>query len=362
MSQFIKYALGICIVAAFVLAGMFGTEALVSQDGDSSGQDSAERQPTRVAVALPQMRSVEDAVSAVGTLRPVRGVEIVPNVAGRVTEVAVTSGQMVAQGDLLIQIDDRAAQADLAEAEATLNEARQEYDRYRQLDDSNATADARLEEARGAFRRAEAARSRALADLEDRAITAPFAGALGVIDTEPGAFLDSNETVTRLSDLSVVEVSAFLPERYYERVASGQTLKITTPAYPEDTFEGRVTVRVPEIDLGTRSFEIRAEIDNADNRLVGGMFANARLVLDTYESIAIPDDAIISQGLTTYVYVIDDGAATRTEIEVGASLGALTEVQDGLDIEARVVVAGWDQLTAGAPVEIDEGFTSEGLE
>ncbi len=362
MGRLLKFTLGVCVIAAFVAAGVFGTEALIVRDDGASAGQSQERQPTRVGVASPEIRTIADDILAVGTLRPVRAVQIVPNVAGRVAELPVISGQEVSEGNLLIQLDDRAARAALAEAEATLSEAEQEYRRYQRLEDSNAAAQARLEEARGAFRRAEAATMGAQAALEDRAITAPFAGTLGVIDIEPGAFLSGSEFVTRLADLSKVEVSVSLPERYFERVKPGQTLQITTPAYPDDIFEGLVTLRVTEIDLGTRSFEIRAEIDNADGRLVGGMFANSRLVVDTYEGIAIPDDALISEGLATYVYTVADGTAARTEVEVGVSLGALTEVRSGLDMKARIVVAGWDQLTDGAPVEIDEDFTQEGLE
>ncbi len=328
--------------------------------GGSHEGDGGAGQATPVDVTRPETRQIEDAVTAVGTLLPVRSVALVPDAPGRVTAVPVSSGQRVEAGALLIQLDDRAARAALADAEATLSEARQELARVEQLAGSNVAADARLEAARATFGRAEAAAMMAQANLEDRAITAPFAGKLGVIDTEPGTFLDGSTPITRLLDLSTVEVAVSLPERYFERVMPGQTLMVTTPAYPGDTFEGEVTVRAPEIDLGSRSFALRAKIDNADGRLLGGMFANSSLVLGTYEGLAIPDDAIISEGLSSYVFTVRDGTATRTEIEVGTSLGALTEVRDGLDPDDLVVVAGWDQLSDGAPVEVVETISSPG--
>ncbi len=362
MSRVLKIVIGLCIVIACAAAGLYGTGTLLSGEESGTGREGSAQQATRVGVTSPEMRSIEDAVSAVGTLMPVRSVALVPNAPGRVTEVPVSSGEDVAEGELLIQLDDRAERAALSDAEATLSEAQQEFNRVEELAQSNAAAEARLEEARATLSRAEAAAMTARAQLEDKAIIAPFAGTLGLIDIEPGAFLDGSEAVTSLSDLSVVEVDVSLPERYFERVTPDQTLFVTTPAYPGETFQGPVTVRAPEIDLGSRSFNIRAEIDNADRRLVGGMFANSRLVLDTYEGLAIPDDAIISEGLTTYVYTIEDGSASRTEIQTCASLGDLTEVSDGLEAGDRVVVAGWDQLTDGAPVEIDEEIASEGLE
>ena len=92
------------------------------------------------------------------------------------------------------------------------------------------------------------------------------------------------------------------------------------------------------------------------------MFASTRLVLDTYEAIAIPDDAIISEGLSTYVYTVQDDTANRTSVETGQSLDDLTEITDGLSIDDRVVVAGWDQLSDGAPVDIGEEIAVEDTE
>jgi len=91
----------------------------------------------------------------------------------------------------------------------------------------------------------------------------------------------------------------------------------------------------------------------------GGMFAYARLLLETYDGIAIPDAAIISEGLESYVYTVADGVSTRTDISPGRSLGELTEVREGLRLGDRVVAAGWDQLSDGAEVTITGRGASE---
>jgi membrane fusion protein (multidrug efflux system) len=357
-----KIVIGCCTIAACAVAGIYGTEAILSRGADAAAEARERPSAMPVAVAKPEASRIDEEVSAVGTLRAARAIDVVPNVAGRVVEIAVGSGERVEGNQLLIQLDDRAERAAVADAEATLRETRREYERFQRLEESNSAAPARLEEARAAFLRAEAALMRAEAALTDRAITAPFAGTLGLMDLDEGAFLNAGTPVTRLSDLSRVEVTTTLPERYYERVWPGQTLEITTPAYPGETFEARVTLRAPEIDRATRSFEIRAEIDNADRRLVGGMFASTRLTLDRYEGIAIPDDAVISEGLATYVFTVNDGIAARTEVELGRSLGPLTEVREGLAPEDRVVVAGWDNLTDGASVEVREDVPEDALQ
>ena len=107
-----------------------------------------------------------------------------PALAAAASELAIDGGQDGGEIDTVVcDVSDR--DSVFAAAEATLAETEQEYRRFQQLEDSNAAAEAQLEEARGAFRRAEAAIMMARADLEDRSVTAPFSGTLGVIDTEP---------------------------------------------------------------------------------------------------------------------------------------------------------------------------------
>lgn len=355
----------ICLLALCVVGGLWGTQQLVSQS--ASGAERQGPSAVRVDLAAPEERRIEDRIGGVGTLIPVRSVELVPAAAGRVTEVMVSSGADVEQGEVLVRLDDRAARASLADAEATYAQAEDEFRRVEELADSNTAAEARLQEARAAYRRAEAAMMSARADLEDRTLVAPFDGVLGLIDIETGTFLSEGMVVTRLSDITSMELTVSLPERYFDQIAVGQTVTVTTPAYPEARFEGEVTVRAPEVNLNTRSFDPRAEVDNPEGRLVGGMFADAEIILDTYQGLAIPHDAIISEGLSSYVYTVADGKAARTEIEPGQSLGAVTEVRDGLDMQDRVVVAGWDNLSDGAAVEVaerpaqdDEGEASGG--
>lgn len=212
------------------------------------------------------------------------------------------------------------------------------------------------------FNRAESEVARAEAALADHRITAPFDGTLGLIDLDPGAWLTPETPLTRLSDLSVVEVEIALPERYYDRVEPGQTISLTVPAYPDATFEGAVTVRDSAISPASRSFDIRAEIDNAERRLTGGMFARTQLVFGTGDALTLPDDAIISEGETTFVYIVEDGQAVRREVSLGGSAGERTVVTEGIGADDRIVVTGWSNLRDGAPVDVADNVAREALQ
>ncbi|SFQ40349.1 membrane fusion protein, multidrug efflux system [Roseivivax halotolerans] len=363
MKRLFKIIGGLCVAGLCAAAGIFGTEYfLSSQSSASQSSQQGGQSATPVGVAQPERRELETAVSAVGTIMPLRDVELTPAAAGRVTEVAAGSGAQLQEGELVLQLDDRAQQAAVSSAEATFDEASQNLARVEELAEANTAAERQLEQARATFARAEGELMSARAALEDRRITAPFSGTLGLMDVDEGAYLSTSSVVARLSDLSVVQVDISLPERYFERVAPGQMIEATVPAYPDSVFEGEVVVRDSTVQPGSRSFDVRAEITNTDRRLVGGMFAETRLVFDTYEGLALPDDAIISEGSSTYVFTVADSTATRTDISLGGSVGSLTEVTDGIEENDQVVVAGWGNLRDGASVTISEDVPEEALE
>ena len=355
MSRVLKIAGILVVVAVCGAVGFWGTGELLSQEGDAEGESQGGGpRATRVTVAAPEMTTVEDSFAAVGTILPVRSIELRPLAQGRVVEIGVDSGEAVERGDLIFRLDDRAARAALADAEATLRETRAEFERIQELASEDVAAEARLETARGAYRRAQAAVDEATAVLEDRSLTAPFAGVVGIIDMDPGEYVDSATDVSTLDDLSSVQADFALPERYFERAEAGQKVRVTSAIYPGRTFEGEVSVKAPRIDAASRSFAARVRMDNADRLLASGMFVTAELIFQTYEAPTLPDDAIISEGDATYVYIVEDGTARRTEVSVAPAEGGRTEITEGLPDEARVVTTGWDTLSDGAPVEVAE--------
>lgn len=138
-------------------------------------------------------------------------------------------------------------------------------------------------------------------------------------------------------------------------------MDLATPVYPDRAFTGTVSVRGATIAPASRSFEVRARLDNPGRRLAGGMFVEAEIVFDRGQALTVPDDAIISEGETTFVYTVADGTARRTEIGVGESVGPRTEVTRGLREDDRVVLTGWDDLSDGAAVTVADDAPQEAL-
>jgi len=356
-----KFFVGAIVVAICAAAGVWGAQVLLSDDEASGNGQGGAPQAVRVTTATAERREIEDRAGAVGTIQPLRSVKLRPEATGRVTARPVRSGAKVEAGDLIVQLDPRAARAALAEAQATLDETRRDFRRFEELKDENVAAKARLDEARAAFDRAKANMTRAEVELEKRAIRAPFAGVLGIVDIDVGDYIDQGTIVGQLDDLSDVEAAFALPESYFSTVSPGLTVRARSAVYPDAVFEGEVSVRAPRISEDTRSFDVRARFDNAEQRLVGGMFVRLEIVFATFEAPEVPDEAIITEGRDSYVFKIENGTARRTPIEPGPSREGRTAIERGLKPGAEVVVSGWNALSDGADVEIlsDQGEAAQ---
>jgi len=233
----------------------------------------------------------------------------------------------------------------------------------RQLRETNAVSLASVEEAVARVAEAQARVERARRRLDDRVITAPFDGVVGLTAYDVGARVTEGEVLARLDDLSEVEVEFGLPETVFAQVARGQTVIARAAAFPDRRFEGKISEVDSRIDPVSRSFMTRALIPNPDRPLPAGMFLSLTLVLDEAERIVVPEEAIVFQAAQTYVFVAQDGTARRRAVETGQRRDGVIAVTSGLSAGDEVVVRGLQQVRDGAPLNVlarDRDATAEG--
>ena len=333
-----------------------------------SGADAAQGggggpRPATVELASAQTRVMQRTVEAVGTTRARRSVEIVPETEGRLVALDIAPGTPVTRGEVLARLDDAIQRADLTEAEAVLQEQSNTLDRLRQLRETNAVSLASVEEAVARVAEAQARVARARRRLDDRVITAPFDGLVGLTAYDVGARVTEGEVLARLDDLSEVEVEFGLPETVFAQVARGQTLIARAAAFPDRRFEGSISEVDSRIDPVSRSFVTRALIPNPDRALPAGMFLSLTLVLEEFERIVVPEEAIVFQAAETYVFVASEGTARRRAVETGQRRDGVIAVTSGLAVGDAVVVRGLGRMRDGVPINIldrDRDATAEG--
>lgn len=346
----VKAVLGLVVVLAAAAGGLYLTERLLaaSEPAATAGQGNAG--PLRVETITPEPVTFADAVTAVGTARARQAVDLLPDASGRISRIAFQPGDRVEAGAVLLELDDRAEQADLKAAEATLAEAEAAFDRQESLNRSGSASDAAYQTARAARLRAQAERDRALVALEDRSLRAPFAGVIGLTDLVEGQLIDTATPIATLDDLSVIEVDFSVPEILLPRLLQGQRVELISAAWPGRVFQGEISRIDSRVDAATRSLALRAEIPNDDRALAGGMFLQVRLVLDERQRPAIPENAVTVEGDRVLVMVADGNSAHEVEIDTGQQQDGLIEVVSGLAPSARVIVTNLHRVSDGAPI------------
>jgi RND family efflux transporter MFP subunit len=219
--------------------------------------------------------------------------EISAKIPGRVGEVFVDEGARVRRGQPLLSIEsdylkievDR-AQAALARATAAEGEARRDFERKEGLLAKGSVSQAVYDRTRATLDQAEATRAEAEAALAlakqrlaDAVMVSPIDGIVAERKTEVGERLGEATVAFVLVQMSPLKVRFRLPERYLAQVERGQVVRAWVDPYPDEVFEGKVTIVVRAVDPATRTFVVEAEIPNRDERLKPGLFARVELDL-----------------------------------------------------------------------------------
>lgn len=348
----LRILLGLLLLGGAAVGGFVFTQDMLAATPPSSGGGGRGGGPLVVETRPVETLVFAETVEAVGTTLARQSVTLRPSASGRVQEIAFSAGDMVTEGQVLLRLDDAAARAGLASAEATVAEAEAAYERQLQLEQRGSAAEATLQAARAAMLRAEAERDMAINTLDDRVLRAPFAGVVGLTDIAPGQLIDSSTELTTLDDLSVIEVAFSVPERFIARLARGQTVTLQSPAYPEDTFQATIRVIDTRVDQTTRSIALRAAVPNGDGRLTAGMFMRVSLVLGERVSPAVPERALTVAGAQTFVYVAENGVAKRVEISTGAQQATMIEISDNLLDGTPVIVTNLHRVGDGSDIEV----------
>jgi cobalt-zinc-cadmium efflux system membrane fusion protein len=279
-------------------------------------------------------------------------------VAGRVVKILTDVGRYVEKGEgiLLLDAPDYAqAVADNRKAEADKIRKQEALDRARLLYEAKGIArkDLELVEADSIQAEAEAKRARArLANLgaeSDAAsgqyvLRAPHAGMISERQVSAGSEVrpDAANPLFVITEPEHVWVEVDLPEQQMGKIKVGQSVQIQVDAYPDDEFSGKITVIEGALDPVTRRMQVRGEIDNPELKLKPEMYARVSPLGDAHDSLPrIPNTAIVTQGLYSYVFIEHSpGVLQRRKVVLGLQGHEESYVKSGLQIGERVVTVG----------------------
>jgi membrane fusion protein (multidrug efflux system) len=309
----------------------------------------------------------QDSFTAIGTVNAAQGVLVSPEIAGMVSEIDFDSGATVNKGDLLIRLDTASEEAQLRAAQAQVDLARLTAERNRKLILDKTVSQSDFDSAESLLKQSQANADAISAVIDKKTIRAPFSGHLGIRLVNLGQQLDVGKSIVSLQALTPVYVDFSLPQQDLSKLATGLKVNVTSDAYPGTNFTGELIAINPDLDINTRSVQLRAVFGNADQLLRPGMFVRAEVVLPVSQPVlVIPATAVLSAPYGDAVYLIMTAAdagltnlpptqlvAQQKFIRTGLSRGDFTIVESGLKPGDQVVSAGLFKLHNGDPISVN---------
>lgn len=354
--------------------------------GPSGGPRGRGGMAVPVTAVAATVEDVPILLDALGTVQAYNTITVVPQVAGRITEIAFTEGRDVTAGEVLVRLDARTYQASLdqavatkAQREAQLANARVDLQRYTQLVRSNGASQQTLDTQRAQVAQLEAqvqfdqaTIDHARAQLDDTVIRAPVDGRVGLRQVDVGNVVQGGAgggivTVTQIRPISVtftlpqqalpqvmaaiaagpVQVQARLPPPVIPR-AEGE------PAPPNPV--GALVTVDNQVDQATGTIRLKATFPNDDQRLWPGAFVNVRMQVALLRGVtAIPLVAVQRGPDGPYAFVVqENGRVQQRPLTLGVIEGTQAVVRRGLAPGEAVVTSGALRLTDGAAVQVAE--------
>lgn len=364
------------IFSLLAILTLLGIAACSQSNGQEPPQAKAPRRAVPVTAGMVEARSVPLTLSAIGNVQSAETVEVKSQVGGQLTAVHFTEGQDVKKGDPLFTLDDRAAAADLAEAEAKLdhdvtlmNKAKEDNRRYERLVAEHVISPEAYEEVStnlaalmSTIRADQAAVESARVALSYTVITSPISGRTGQLLAHAGNMIKANADTAMvvIQKIEPIQVGFSVPEEHLSeimgRMKSGAKLTVTAKPSGQNAAPaaGVLTFVDNAVDTKTGTIRLKATFDNADRRLWPGQFVEVTLTLGNQaQAVIVSSQAVQAGAQGSYVYVIkpDMTVESRT-VKIGRTVGDDSLIESGLAPGEQVVLDGQLRLGPGALVEI----------
>jgi multidrug efflux system membrane fusion protein len=342
----------------------------------ASAQGAATQAAARIPVTSFEVKKTDFPVHAygLGVVSPFKTVTVKSRVDGQIIKVSFKQGQMVKEGDPLVEIDQRPYTAALEQAVAKKAQdvaslkndqlnleryqklAKQQFETEQNLDTQQALVDQLTAQVKGD----QAAIDNAQTNLDYTSIKAPISGRMGFRLVDPGNIVHAADTtgIVTIAQLQPIAVQFTEPEEQLQAIAKAYEagdvpVEALTSDGTKTLSQGKLAIMDNSVSQATGTISLKARFDNKDNALWPGLSVTTRMLIDTVKQvIVVPQDGVQHGPSGLFAYVIgSNGKVGVRPIKVSQSGDAKAVVSDGLNVGDKIVVAGQSRLFDGAMVD-----------
>lgn len=320
-----------------------------------AGKDANAVEPIPVKVQKLEKEDIARTLDYTANLQADEQVYYAPAATGRISKIYVEVGDRIKKGQLLVDMD----RTQLQQAEVQLKNLETEYNRAKMLNETQSISKQAYD---AAVTQYEVAKSNVDFLKENTQMLAPFDGVVtgkyfenGEVYTGAAFGGASKPSIIAIEKINPLKAYVNLSEQYFLLVKKGTKVDLKSSLYPDQVFEGTVSIVYPTIDPASRTFTVEVQIPNKDEMLRPGMYGTINFAIGTTETVAAPAIAVLKlQGSNDrYVFLNKDGVAKRVSVVLGKRFEDQVElISNDIKEGDELIVVGQGRLVDGSPLNI----------
>lgn len=285
-----------------------------------------------------------------GNFKPYREMDFASENPGRVVDILVKEGSRVAPGQTLAVIDAGLLSIDLGNAQAALENALRDQERFENAFKTGGVTQQQLDQVRLSVKNAQAMVDQASIRTDDANVRASIGGIINQKYVETGAYVNPGTPLFEIVDISRLKLIVNVNEYQVIQLKVGDEVRVTASVYPDREFKGRITFIGHKADSAL-NFPVEIEVRNPNNELKAGMYGTAYFDFgEGAPAIVIPRNAFAGSVGSNEIFVVKDGSAFKREVKTGRVIGEEVEIIEGLEEGEKIVTSGQINLTEGRKV------------
>ena len=273
---------------------------------------------------------------------------------GTLQQIKVKEGEKVRKGQMLARVDAPTLENTLRTAQATLDQAQDAYERLKKVHDNGSLPEIKWKEMEANLEKAQSAYDLAFAMVQDNILTAPFSGTVTNVNAQVGENIAPLRPVMRIISTEGIVVKITVPENEIAKINVGDDADIIIPALNNRRYSGIVTEKSMTASLLTHSYPVKVTVNQPDKDLCPGMISKVVLHAEVGKGIVIPANAVLINKDGKFVWVVEDGRATRRFITLAGYSGNGVIINDGLMTGDLVIVEGYQKVSEGMKVRHEQ--------
>jgi len=342
------YALIIIVLGGFITYRVISNKSKNEESKKFGDKD----RPTTVTGIVIKTSTFDNNLSLSGSIEANEQIEIHSEVSGIVEGIYFTEGSYVKKGQVLFKVNDIELRAQLRQAQTKEGLAGENERRAKLLLQKEAISQEEFDVANADFASMKAQTQLIKAQIAKTSVKAPFSGKIGLRSISPGTYITPAILVAKLVNTGKLKITFSIPEKYASQVKSGSVIDFTVSG-SDKVYKATIYAIEPEVEVATRTLQIRAIADNMDGKLFPGTFADIKMPLNIIkDAIVIPTEAIVPVQDGKKVFISNMGKAKEVMVEATTRTDASILILSGLNAGDTLVTSGVMSLKNDSPIKV----------